>query len=72
MTKLIFAYRITLAGILIGSIAGYFYWEFYGCTNGCSITSSPWKSTLYGALMGGLVLNGFEPKSKKSESEPKG
>lgn len=69
MTKYLLAYRITIIGVLLGSIAGYFYWEFYGCTNGCTITSSPWKSTLYGALMAGLIFNGFEPKPGKSKTE---
>lgn len=56
---------LTLIGILAGAVAGYFYWQQVGCLSGtCAITSSPYNSTLYGAMMGGLFLNLF----KKSKS----
>ena len=55
---------LTLAGILLGAIAGYFYWRLDGCTTGtCAITSSPVMSSLYGALMGGLVFNMFKKQT---------
>ncbi|QZE14835.1 hypothetical protein K4L44_02950 [Halosquirtibacter laminarini] len=51
-------YLTTLIGILIGMLGGYLYWRFIGCKSGtCPITSNPIHSTLYGALMGGLVGN---------------
>jgi hypothetical protein len=54
-------YKLTILGILLGAIAGYAYYYFVGCSSGsCSITSSPVNSTLYGALMGALLLNIFE------------
>ena len=54
-------YKLTILGVLLGAIAGYAYYYFVGCSNGsCSITSSPVNSTLYGALMGALLLNIFE------------
>ena len=40
---------------LVGAVAGYFYWKFYGCENGCSITSVWYRTAAYGALMGGLL-----------------
>lgn len=53
---------LTLAGILIGAIGGYLYWRYVGCTTGtCPITSSPVNSSLWGAVMGGLLLNLFKP-----------
>jgi len=47
--------RIVVAP-LIGAIAGFAYYRFIGCTSGaCPITSNPWISTLYGALMGFMI-----------------
>jgi ABC-type antimicrobial peptide transport system permease subunit len=64
-------YILTIIGIIIGAAGGYAYYYFVGCASGtCSITSSPENSTLYGALMGGLLLNTFQ-KDKKDISTPK-
>ena len=50
-------------GIALGAAAGYSYWYFVGCTSGtCAITSSPVNSSLYGAVMGGLLLSMFTSK----------
>ena len=55
---------VTLSGILMGAVAGYLYWKFVGCTSGtCYIQSNPVRMTLYGALLGGLILNLFQPKT---------
>jgi len=41
---------------VIGAVLGYAYYRFIGCTSGaCPITSNPWISTIYGALMGFLI-----------------
>ena len=37
---------------LAGALAGYAYYIFFGCTNGCAITGSPWRSMLYMAVLG--------------------
>jgi hypothetical protein len=51
----------SLIGILLGSIAGWMYWHFVGCSTGtCAITSKPLNSTFYGALMGYLVAGIFQ------------
>jgi hypothetical protein len=58
---------ITATGIIVGAIAGYLYYFYVGCASGtCAITSKPLNSTLYGALMGGLVFNMFVKSQKKS------
>lgn len=58
---------ITGIGIVAGAIAGYFYYYYIGCASGtCSITSKPVNSSLYGALMGGLIFNMFVKSPKKS------
>ena len=52
-------------GILIGSVAGLLYWKFIGCESGsCSISSSPYISTLYGAILGGLLFSIFRVEKK--------
>jgi hypothetical protein len=57
---------ITGIGIVIGALAGYAYYFYVGCASGtCAITSKPLNSTLYGALMGGLVFNMFVKDTKK-------
>jgi hypothetical protein len=52
---------LTFLGICLGALAGYLYWNFVGCQSGaCAITSNPINSTLYGSLMGGLLLSSFQ------------
>lgn len=59
-------YQLTVIGIILGSIGGYLYYHFVGCNSGtCAITSKPLNSTLYGALMGGLLLNIFKKENKR-------
>jgi hypothetical protein len=61
-------YKLTFLGIALGAIAGYIYYLQIGCVSGtCMITSSPLNSTLYGAMMGGLLLNTFQ-KDKSTET----
>ena len=57
---------ITGIGIVVGAIGGYLYYFYIGCASGtCAITSKPLNSTLYGALMGGLLFNMFIKSPKK-------
>lgn len=58
-----------IIAIAIGAAVGFAYWYFIGCNTGsCAITSSPVNSSIYGALMGGLVLNLFSKDSKNATS----
>ncbi len=42
--------------VLLGGAGGFLYYRFVGCKTGaCLITSNPWISTLYGALIGFMV-----------------
>jgi C4-dicarboxylate transporter len=60
------ALLLTGIGIAIGALAGYAYYFYVGCASGtCAITSKPLNSTLYGALMGGLIFNMFVKDTKK-------
>lgn len=51
--------------IAVGGVLGYAWYHFYGCTNGCPISSSWSKMTVIGALFGGIV--GFPVKSNKND-----
>ena len=60
------ALLLTGIGIAIGALAGYAYYFYVGCASGtCAITSKPLNSTLYGALMCGLVFNMLVKETKK-------
>jgi xanthine/uracil permease len=71
MKKLIKKYRIELIGLAIGTLLGWLYWYFIGCSSGtCAITSSPLNSSIYGAIMGVLLSSTFK-KEKTNQSETK-
>lgn len=58
-------YKLTIIGVIIGGVLGYLYYLFIGCASGtCKITSNPLNSSLYFALMGGLLFSFFERKPK--------
>ncbi len=53
-------------GIIAGLIAGYIYYIRIGCNSGsCPITSNPYITMLYGALVGFFIADFFVPKKKK-------
>ncbi len=66
--------KLLLIGLAVGALGGYLYYQYVGCVSGtCPITSRPLNSTLYGAVMGGLLFSLFNketnqsPKNKKQE-----
>jgi len=62
--NLIKNHKLTIIGAMVGAIGGYLYYHYVGCASGtCPITSKPLNSTLYGAVMGGLLLNIFQKES---------
>lgn len=54
--------------IALGAAAGWAYWNWYGCINGCAITGRWWTSTGYGAVLGYLVLGMLLPTPQKSKA----
>ena len=47
-----------VAGAVIGGVLGFAYYKFIGCATGaCPITSNPWISTGYGAVLGLLIAS---------------
>jgi hypothetical protein len=56
----------SIIGIVVGVIGGYIYYIKIGCNSGtCPITSNPWMSMLWGAIIGYLLGGMFEKEPKK-------
>jgi hypothetical protein len=56
-------YILILFGVMIGGVGGYAYYYWIGCQSGsCPITSQPVNSTIYGAVMGALLVSMFNKK----------
>jgi hypothetical protein len=52
--------------VVMGGAGGYAYYYYVGCASGtCAITSNPYISTVYGMVMGMLLVN--SPKKKEPE-----
>ena len=48
-------------GTVIGAGLGYLYYRIVGCSTGaCPISSNPYISTIYGAIIGFLLSNVFK------------
>ncbi|MBS1764088.1 MAG: hypothetical protein JSS90_03860 [Bacteroidetes bacterium] len=68
MMQFLIKHKLMILGILLGSIAGYAYYFFVGCKTGtCAITSSPFNSTIYGAVMGALLSGEINKTNSKNE-----
>ena len=47
-----------IIGIVVGGGLGLAYYKLVGCSSGaCPLTSNPFVSTLYGAVVGALVAS---------------
>lgn len=58
---------LKIIGIVVGGMGGFAYYHFVGCASGtCPITSNPYISVIYGAVLGYLLFDMF--KKKKSET----
>jgi phage shock protein E len=71
MKKWLLNNKLTVIGAVLGAVGGYLYYYFVGCASGtCGITSSPVNSTLYFAVLGGLIVNLIKPtdNSQKENS----
>jgi Family of unknown function (DUF6132) len=70
MKNWILTNKLLLAGIAVGAIAGYIYWQQVGCSSGtCAITSKWHRSSAYGALMGGLLFSMFKKEKNANSNE---
>lgn len=69
MKTFIRKHMLGLIGMVVGAVAGYAYYFFIGCASGtCPITSNPFISVVYGALLGFLLFDIFKPKKKTDEA----
>lgn len=67
MENFIKKHKLGLIGLVLGGILGYAYYHFIGCNTGtCAITSKPINSSVYGMVMGYLILSTFE-KTKENK-----
>ena len=67
MKKFVKNNLLTILGVAVGATAGFFYWKFVGCVSGsCAITSRPLNSSVYGAVMGGIIFSMFQKNIKEA------
>jgi xanthine/uracil permease len=63
---------LKIIGILVGGVAGFLYYHFVGCASGtCPITSNPYITVLYGALLGYLLFDMFRKNENKTNTKEK-
>ena len=49
-----------ILGVAIGGGLGFAYYKLIGCSTGsCPLTSNPWISSIYGAVLGALIATSF-------------
>jgi uncharacterized membrane protein YdjX (TVP38/TMEM64 family) len=66
--KFLSKYKLTFIGVAVGAVAGYAYYYFVGCSSGtCPITSHPFNSTAYGAIMGALLFTSFKKENSNNK-----
>jgi Family of unknown function (DUF6132) len=47
-------------GMVAGGVLGFGYYKLVGCSSGtCPLTSNPYISTIYGAVLGTLIATSF-------------
>jgi Family of unknown function (DUF6132) len=69
MKKWAFENKLALAGVAVGAVAGFLYWQQIGCNSGTCIITSKWlNSTLYGSVMGALLFSMFK-KEKNANNQ---
>ena len=57
--------KLIILGIIGGAVCGYLYYYFVGCKTGtCPISSKPFNSSIYGAVMGALLMSLFKKDEK--------
>jgi hypothetical protein len=70
MKKWLSKNKLYFFGAAAGAIAGFLYWKYIGCLTGtCAITSKPFNSTVYFALMGALLFGYFKKEKVSTEKK---
>jgi len=61
---------LSLVGLLVGILGGYFYYAEIGCVSGtCAITSNPYMSMGWGGAMGYLLFDMANVKKSKGKDD---
>ena len=69
LKKFLSRHWLKVVGVLLGSIGGFAYFYFVGCKSGtCPISSNPYISIVYGAVLGYLFFDMFKVKSKNTNA----
>jgi hypothetical protein len=69
LKKFLSRHWLKVVGVLLGSIGGFAYFYFVGCKSGtCPISSNPYISIVYGAILGYLFFDMFKVKSKNTNA----
>ena len=56
--------------VLLGASVGFLYYNFIGCVTGtCAITSNPWSSMAFGALIGAAFIKKKRNAGSKNQIE---
>ena len=59
-----------LSGLAFGAVLGFGYYYYIGCASGtCAITSNPYISTAYGAMIGLVFMWPSEVKNVEQKGE---
>lgn len=62
---------ISMIGIIVGAIGGYIYYDQVVCTTGgCPLTSNPYITVIWGAVIGYLLFDMFKRKSLPAQIRP--
>jgi hypothetical protein len=57
--------------VVLGAAGGYAYYYFIGCASGaCPISSNPYISTVYGGIIGVLLIPRVSKSKEKTETQP--
>lgn len=57
-----------LGPVALGALGGFLYYTYIGCnSNSCAITSDPYISTIYGAVVGSVFTQWGTKKKKVTE-----
>ena len=64
-SKIVRKWTLRILPLFLGALGGFLYYNYVGCVTGtCAITSNPWLSTGYGALIGAVFMS-WKPNEKK-------
>lgn len=69
MKKWLQTNKLYFIGAFAGAVGGFLYWKYVGCSTGtCAITSNPFRSTVYFAVFGALIIGSFKKEKKYGNS----